>query len=143
MPMISVTRLRVRSWRYLPQFGWQSLLSVRQAERSSGFLGGKVLRNADNTFWTMTVWKDEVAMSAFRIAGAHGRVMPSLLNWCGEASVVHWTQEASEPPSWQQAHQRIANEGRPSKVRYPSEAHTTNRTPKPEPSRVALTLKPR
>jgi len=79
MPLISVTRLRVRSWGYLPQFALQYLKSAKQAERSAGFLGGKLLRNPKNTFWTMTAWKDEPAMNAFRSAGAHGAVMRKLL----------------------------------------------------------------
>jgi hypothetical protein len=143
MPLISVTRLRVRSWRYLPQFTWQSLRSMRQAQRSTGFLGGKILRDANNTFWTMTLWNDEAAMSAFRIAGAHGKVMPNLLNWCDEATVAHWNQDGLEPPSWPQAYQRIVNQGRPSKVRHPSQAQRSNQIPAPQPDRFALTLKPK
>ncbi len=141
MPLISVTRLRVRSWSYFPQFVWQSLKSARQAERSPGFLGGRLLRNPKNAFWTMTAWKDESAMSAFRGSGAHGSVMRKLLDWCDEAAVVHWIQEASELPSWQDAHRRMVKEGRPSKVNYPSAGQTSNRIPAPEASRGELTLK--
>ena len=72
MPLISVTRLRVRSWRYFPEFVVLSLKVVKQAERSAGFLGGKLLRNVGNVFWTMTVWKEEAAMNSFRKEGAHG-----------------------------------------------------------------------
>jgi heme-degrading monooxygenase HmoA len=143
MPLISVTRLRVRSWGYLPQFALQYLKSAKQAERSAGFLGGKLLRNPKNTFWTMTAWKDEPAMNAFRSAGAHGAVMRKLLTWCDEAAVVHWTQETSDLPSWQESHARMVNEGRPSKVNYPSPSQTSNHIPAPEPSRIELTLKNR
>jgi hypothetical protein len=120
MALISVTRLRVRSFIYLPQFFWHTFRSIRQAERSSGFLGGKLLVNAKNVFWTVTAWKDQAAMNAYRTSGAHRGAMPKLLNWCNEAAVVHWTQESSEVPSWQEAHQRMAEEGKPSKVNYPS-----------------------
>jgi Domain of unknown function (DUF3291) len=142
MPLISVTRLRVRSWGYVPQFAWQSLKSARQAERSTGFLGGRLLRNPQNAFWTMTVWKDDAAMNAFRSAGAHGRVMRKLLDWCDEAAVVHWHQQTLELPSWQDAHSRMVKEGRPSKVNYPSAAQESNLIPSPEPSRIEMTLKP-
>ena len=142
MPLISVTRLRVRSWRYFPSFVWQSLKSAGQAERSAGFMDGRLLRNPKNAFWTMTAWKDEAAMSAFRSAGAHGGVMRKLLTWCDEATVVHWDQETSELPSWQEAHRRMVKEGRRSKVNYPSPAQTSNHVPAPEPSRIEMTLKP-
>ncbi len=142
MPFISVTRLRVRSWGYVPQFVLQSLKSARQAERSDGFLGGKLLRNHGNTFWTMTAWNDEAEMNAFRIAGSHGGVMSRLLIWCDEASVVHWRQESSELPSWPDAHHRMVMEGRRSKVNYPSPAQASNHIPAPEPSRIEKALKP-
>jgi heme-degrading monooxygenase HmoA len=80
MPLISVTRLRVRSFIYLPQFFWDTFKSTRQAEHSVGFLGGRLLVNRKNVFWTMTAWKDEAAMNAFRIGGAHRKAMPKLLN---------------------------------------------------------------
>jgi hypothetical protein len=78
MVFISVTRLRVRSFIYLPQFLWDTFKSMRQVERSSGFLGGRLLVNAKNVFWTMTAWK-EVAMNAYRTGDAHRRAMPKLL----------------------------------------------------------------
>jgi heme-degrading monooxygenase HmoA len=71
MALISVTRLRVRNFIYLPQFLWDTFKSMRQAERSSGFLGGKLLVNAKNVFWTTTAWKDQAAMNAYRTGGAH------------------------------------------------------------------------
>jgi hypothetical protein len=37
--------------------------------------------------------------------------------------MVHWTQEGTELPSWTEAHRRMQEEGRPSKVNHPSEGH--------------------
>jgi hypothetical protein len=142
MPLISVTRLRVRSFIFLAQFFWRTFTSIRQAERSSGFLGGRLLVNAKNVFWTMTAWEDQAAMNAYRTGGAHRRAMPKLLNWCNEAAVVHWTQESSEIPFWQEAHQRMAEEGKPSKVNHPTPDQASNRIPAPEPSRIERILKP-
>jgi hypothetical protein len=142
MPFVSVTRLRIRSFLYLPQFAWHALKSARQAERSSGFLGGRLLREAKNAFWTMTAWENDTAMNAFRTHGAHGAVMPKLLAWCDEASVVHWTQETPGLPSWQEAHQRLLKEGRPSKVNHPTAAHLAYQIPPPRPGRVERILRP-
>src|SRR6202167_5201391 len=123
MPFISITRLRVNSLLSLPAFLWQTLGSLRQSQRSRGFLGGRVLREARNTFWTVTAWDDDAAMNAFRTAGAHGQAMPKLLDWCDEASVAHWIQPTTELPTWLEAHRRMLAEGRLSKVSHPSPAH--------------------
>jgi hypothetical protein len=142
MPLISVTRLRVRSWTYLPEFLWDTFQSVRQVQRSPGFLGGRLLVNSGHVFWTMTVWQDEAAMNAYRTGGAHRRAMPKLLNWCDEAALVHWTQESAEIPEWRQAEKYMSEKGRLSKVNHPSALQTSQQIPAPQPSRIARTLKP-
>jgi hypothetical protein len=115
---------------------------VRQAERSSGFLGGRLLVNSGLVFWTMTAWQNDSAMNAFRTGGAHRRTMPKLLDWCDEAAVVHWTQDSAEIPLWPEAQRHMAEEGRPSKVKHPSLAQTSRHVPAPQPSRIVRTLKP-
>jgi heme-degrading monooxygenase HmoA len=142
MVFVSLTRLRVRSFRYLLQFIWRALKAARQAEGAEGFLGGRLLREARNTFWTITAWESEASMRAYRGTGAHRTVMPKLLEWCDEASVAHWTQESLELPSWQEAHQRMLQEGRVSKVKHPSAAQESNRIAAPRPGRIERTLNP-
>jgi hypothetical protein len=142
MAFISVTRLRVRSFLYLPEFLWDTAKSVRQVQRSSGFLGGRLLVNAPYVFWTMTVWQDEAAMNAYRTGGAHRKAMPKLLNWCNEAAVVHWTEESPEIPAWQLPQQHMAEDGRLSKVNHPSPAQASRQIPALRMSRIAQTLKP-
>ena len=123
MALISVTRLRVRSFRYLPGFMFYAFFSIRQAKRASGNLGIGVLNDAHRTFWTRTAWQDEAAMRAFMMAVPHRRAMAKLVEWCNEASVVHWTQESPDLPDWHEAHRKMVAEGRRSKVRHPSPAH--------------------
>jgi Domain of unknown function (DUF3291) len=120
MALISVTRLRVRSIRYLPAFIFYAVRSARQARRSAGVLGTGPLREANRTFWTRTAWQDEASMRTFMLAMPHRRAMQKLADWCDEASVVHWTQETPTLPDWQEAYRRMSNEGRISKVKYPS-----------------------
>ena len=122
MAVVSITRLRVRSWRYLPQFFLAALRAARQAARSDGNLETKLLRDADRAFWTATSWRDERAMKAFMHAAPHGPVMRKLLEWCDEASLVHWTQESGALPPWPEAHVRLQRDGRTSKVNHPSAA---------------------
>jgi hypothetical protein len=87
------------------------------------------------TFWTRTLWRDESTMRAFMLAGAHRRIMPRLLQWCDEAAVAHWVQDSPEPPSWQDAHRRLKEEGRASRVNHPSAAQLAFQIPPPNASR--------
>jgi hypothetical protein len=130
---VSVTRLRVRSWRFLPMFFWRALRSARQASKAEGNLAACLLREQRNTFWTATAWTDDAAMKKFMLAGAHRAAMGKLVHWCDEAAVVHWRQETSELPSWQQAYARIRGEGRRSKVNHPTAAHLAMEFPPPVP----------
>jgi len=131
MPFVSITRLRVRSWRFLPVFFVYALRSSRQAARAEGNLAIKLLRDRRNTFWTATLWTSESAMKGFMIADAHGHAMRKLLHWCDEAAVAHWNQEAAALPSWPEAHTRLETEGRPSKVNHPSPTHLAHKFPAP------------
>ena len=131
MALISVTRLRVRSVFYLPQFFWHTFRSQRQAKHAPGMLGGRLMLEADRAFWTTTVWESEETMRAFRSSGAHMKAMPKLLDWCDEASYVHWEQERAELPSWGEAHRRMLTEGKLSKVKNPSAAQLAKEFPEP------------
>lgn len=123
MPLISVTRLRLRSYRYLLPFSFYSALSTWQAKRAPGNLGVSLLIDVNKTFWTRTVWQDEMCLHNFVRAGFHRRVMPKLLDWADEASTVHWEQETPKLPDWYEAHQRMVREGFRGKLKYPSPAH--------------------
>jgi hypothetical protein len=131
MAFISVTRLRLRSIRFFPPFLWWGLLSGVQAKRAPGNLNATGLRDSHLTFWTLTAWTDEHAMRAFMLSGAHQRVMPKLFKWCDEASVVHWNQETAELPSWSEAHRRMVEDGRQSRVQHPSDSQRAKRVPPP------------
>ncbi len=76
MPFISITRLRVRSWRFLPSFFIQAILSARQARGAIGNLSVSVLRETGNVFWTCTLWNSESSMKSYMLSGPHRRVMP-------------------------------------------------------------------
>ena len=123
MPVVSVTRLRVRSWIYLPAFLIRSIRIARQAKRSPGNLAVKLLQDRGKTFWTSTSWESEAAMRTFMLAPPHGPAMRKLLEWCDEAALVHWSQTSPELPGWTEAYERMQRDGRTSKVNHPSEDH--------------------
>ena len=73
-------------------------------------------------------------MKAFMLASPHGPTMRKLLEWCDEAALVHWTQAAAELPFWPEAHRRLLQEGRKSKVTQPrliGHMHCLSLTPVP------------
>lgn len=140
---ISVTRLRVRSYLYLLPFMWDSLRSARQARRAPGFLGGKLMGDGRKTSWTVTAWADESSMRAFRNSDAHRNAMPKLFDWGEESSYAHWEQETAQLPDKKEAHRRLRDEGRLSKVRRPSPAHAAGQTVEPECAlRLEVALRP-
>jgi heme-degrading monooxygenase HmoA len=112
-------------------FVLQAFRSRRQAAKAEGNVATQLFNDSGRVFWTGTVWTNEAAMKAFMLSGAHKQVMRKLLDWCDEAAVAHWTQESTEPPTWEEAHARLHREGRLSKVNHPSAAHTAFAFPKP------------
>lgn len=130
---VSITRLRLRSWRYLLPFFFYAIRSSRQARRAPGCITLSLLREdgPGNIFWTRTVWQSADAMRDYMLSGAHRAAMPHLLNWCDEAAVAHWTQPTPDEPTWQQAYEQLIASGRASKVRHPSPNHATRRFPPP------------
>ncbi len=125
MVFVSLTRLRIRSIRFVPLFVLHTLRSLRQVSKSPGFQSGSILADRSWTFWTLTVWDMQESMRAYMVSGSHKQAMPHLLHWCDEASVAHWTQPDATLPSWTEADRRMREQGRISKVRYPSPQHAT------------------
>jgi hypothetical protein len=142
--LASVTRLRVRSLRFVPLFLWKTFLSQRQVLRTPGFLGGRLLVDSGLTFWTLTGWESEQAMKAFRGAGAHARVMPRLAEWCNEAAYAHWVQTGDTVPTWDEAYERLAADGRLSRVARPTRNHSERQFARPRLSPlIGQNLKPK
>jgi len=117
--LVSVTRVRLRSVRFMPFFLLHANRIIAQIRKSDGFVTGAIQRDADQGFWTLSVWRDEHAMRAFGASGAHRKAMPHLAEWADEASVVRWVQPGADLPDWSEAVRRMRSEGRPSALRHP------------------------
>ena len=138
MSFVSLTRLRIRSARFVPLFGLHTMQSLRQVRQAPGFERGGLLADRSWTFWTMTAWDSQASMRAYMTSGAHKRAMPKLMHWCDEASVAHWEQERVELPNWGEADRRMRETGRPSKVLHPSAEHAGLRYRAPRTSSGGL-----
>ena len=135
MPLVSVTRLHLRSIRFVPMFLMYTLRSARQAQRAPGYRGGWGSNEWPLGFWTATCWADIGAMRAFRNGQPHLTAMRKLLHWCDEASFAHWEQDNTVLPDAAEAYRRLASDGRLSKVAYPSERHRAGQTIGTDPPR--------
>ncbi|MBX3431314.1 MAG: hypothetical protein KF779_17140 [Hyphomonadaceae bacterium] len=122
MAFNSITRLRLRSFFTLPAFLGEARASAAQAGRSAGFISGALLLEGRMVFWTRTAWESADAMKAYRDGEVHRAAMPKLADWCDEASVAHW--EGEPVSDWDAVHARMVAEGRLSRVRHPTAAHT-------------------
>ncbi len=125
MVFVSLTRLRVRSIRFVPFFAVHTLRARSQVSKAPGFQTGALLADRRWTFWTMTAWDSQESMRQYMTTGDHKRAMPHLLHWCDEASVAHWSQPETALPSWTEADQRMRESGRVSKVNHPSPQHAS------------------
>jgi hypothetical protein len=137
MPFVSVTRLELRSLRYLPALIWDTYAIRRQASRSPGFIAGTLPAEPLRTFWTLTVWEDKASMLRFRNSDQHLRSMPRLLRWCDEASYAHWEQAERSLPSLAEAHARLLASGVRSKTLKPDRGTgrlASDALPRPGPS---------
>jgi Domain of unknown function (DUF3291) len=127
MVLVSVTRLRLRSIRYLLAFFWYAIRSESQAKRAPGNLQARTQAKGWLTFWTLTVWENEAAMRQYMLAGAHREAMTKLTEWCDEAALTHWMQDPAIAPRWKIAEQQLAEHGKFTPLKYPSQAHREKR----------------
>ena len=123
MVFVSLTRLRLRSVRFLPGFALYAVRSQMQVQKAPGFLRVQLLPDKNWAFWTLTAWDSEESMRRYMTSGAHKKAMPHLLHWCDEASVAHWTQADATLPTWAEADKQMRETGRASKLNHPSPRH--------------------
>ncbi len=121
--------MRLRSFWKFPAFAWLTSRSHRQARNSAGNLEVDAFKGEGLVFCTRSVWKDEAAMRAFMLSGAHRGAMPKLQEMVDEAIVAHWEQDTDELPSKAEMHRRLVEQGRFTKLKHPSAAHLAKQVP--------------
>lgn len=135
--VVSVTRFRVRSLRFLPFFLIRAQRCLAQIRRSDGYLAGALRHDRDHAYWTTSVWRDEAALMAYVTGGAHRTAMPKISEWGEEASTVRWVQDSTELPSWPEAIERMRREGHAVPLRHPGVGHASLGFAASEPAHMA------
>jgi hypothetical protein len=131
MPVIVVTRLRLKDPAFFDEFFATAVAVVDQAQHSEGNLGADVLAEANNTYWTRTVWQERDLMNAFVGAEPHLRTMSRIDDWCDEATFVEWEQAGAELPDWQDGYGRLVVSGQGPSLTHATEAQHTRDFPAP------------
>jgi heme-degrading monooxygenase HmoA len=131
MPVIVVTRLRLKDPALFDEFFASAIAVVEQAQNSDGNLGADVLADANNTYWTCTAWQEHAAMHAFVGAEPHLGTMSRLDEWCDEATFVDWELDSTDLPDWKASYTRLIADGQVASLSQPSVAHDSRDFPAP------------
>lgn len=131
MPIIVVTRLRLKDPAVLSDFFNAAAACLEQAQKSAGNLGADALAEAHDTWWTVTAWQDRAVMGAFVQTDPHRSTMGRLDDWCDEATVTDWEQDSAELPDWQTSYRHLVDEGTAAALTSASPEHRTNAFPPP------------
>src|SRR5215472_18783962 len=123
MPVIVVTRLRLKDPAMFDEFFASAVAVVEQAQKSAGNLGADVLAEANNTYWTRTAWQGRDVMDAFVGTEPHLHTMSRIADWCDEATFVDWEQPGADLPGWQDSYGRLVADGQPASLTDATEAH--------------------
>jgi Antibiotic biosynthesis monooxygenase len=131
MPVIVVTRLRLRDPAFFNEFFASAAAVVEQAQGTEGNLAADVLAEANNTYWTRTAWQERASMNSFVGTEPHLSTMDRIDDWCDEATFVDWEQPSVGPVDWQDGHQRLVADGQTAQLTHGSDAHQTRGFPAP------------
>ena len=131
MPVIVVTRLRLRDPALLDEFFTAAVAAIEQAQQSAGNLGADALADADNAWWSVSAWQGRGPMQAFVDSEPHRGISTRLDHFCDEATFVDWEQPSPDLPDWQTSWRHITADGKVAELTHPSEANQTRAFPAP------------
>ena len=131
MPVIVVTRLRLKDPALLDEFFTDAVTAIEQAQRSEGNLGSDALADANNAWWSVSAWQDRRLMRAYVDSQPHLGIRTRLDHYCDEATFVDWEQESPDLPGWQVSWRRLTADGKTAELTRPSAANQTRDFPPP------------
>jgi len=98
MPVIVVTRLRLKDPALLDEFFTDAVAAIEQAQQADGNLGADALADANNAWWSVSSWQDRGRMQAFVDSQPHLGISGRLDHYCDEATFVDWEQDSPGLP---------------------------------------------
>jgi hypothetical protein len=131
MPVIVVTRLRLKDPALLDEFFTDAVAAIEQARKSEGNLGADALADANNAWWSVSAWGERGTMRAFVNNEPHLSISARLDHFCDEATFVDWEQESPDLPDWQTSWRHLIADGAVAELTHPSPANQTRAFPPP------------
>ena len=131
MPVIVVTRLRLKDTALLDEFFTDAVAAIEQAQKSDGNLGADALADANNAWWSVSAWTGRDPMQAFVGAQPHLTIQGRLDHYCDEATFVDWEQASPDLPDWQTSWRHLTADGQAAELTHPSPANQTRGFPAP------------
>ena len=131
MPVIVITRLRLRDPAFFDEFFASAVAVVEQAQGTEGNLAVDVLAEANNTYWTRTAWQERSSMDGFVGSEPHLTTMGRIDDWCDEAAFVDWEQPAAGTLDWQEGYRRLVADGQASNLTHGTDANQARDYPAP------------
>jgi hypothetical protein len=131
MPVIVVTRLRLKDPALLDEFFTAAVAATEQAQKSDGNLGVDALADTGNAWWSVSAWTGRPPMQAFVDTEPHWSISKRLDHFCDEATFVDWEQDSPDLPDWQTSWRHLTADGKVAQLTHPSEANQTRAFPPP------------
>jgi len=131
MPIIVVTRLRLKDPALLDEFFTAAVAATEQAQKSDGNLGVDALADANNAWWSVSSWAGRRPMQAFVRAEPHAGISKRLDHFCDEATFVDWEQDRPDLPDWQTSWRHLTADGKAAELTHPSDANRARAFPPP------------
>jgi quinol monooxygenase YgiN len=131
MPVIVVTRLRLRDPALLDEFFTDAVAAIEQATKSEGNLGADALADANNAWWSVSAWQDRRQMRAYVDTEPHLGISSRLDHFCDEATFVDWEQASPDLPDWHTSWRHLIADGQVAELSRPSDANQTRAFPEP------------
>jgi hypothetical protein len=131
MPVIVVTRLRLKDPALLDEFFTAAVAAIEQAQKSDGNLGADALADAGNAWWSVSAWTARPPMQAFVDTEPHSSISKRLDHFCDEATFVDWEQDSPGLPDWQTSWRHLTADGKVAALTHPSDANQARAFPPP------------
>ena len=99
MPVIVVTRLRLRDPALPDEFFTDAVAAIEQAMTAEGNLGADALADANNAWWSVSARQERRLMQAYGDSEPHLGIRARLDHFCDEATFVDWERPAPTCPT--------------------------------------------